>query len=469
MTTTPQGLAPWTPHAVIEGEWWPADASELRFPGILTIVDGKSSLTITAPPIGQEVNALGRAMTLHGEAADPSGVTRVTLWGSEGTHFRHETATERTRSVAQVLVGVHLGGAEAARFRSSAASFHDLAMWSRVPDLIPDGTAEAEARQHTVAVMADVYADIFGAGYAVEVRLEFPTRIQTNEAFPDGVISDFPGDHVRVVFDVSPPASLEFHDLLLRDMQALLTFSYLSGAPVTGQWIGPGPEDLYALMRRDTFRDRTFTRRGGFQMILTTEVAPFGHLVQAWWHLLGEYFPAPQVLTMYLHTSRGLLEQSTASVLAATENLHARIGETQTRLEPGYLNARSVEIMQTYRGDEHAAFRQFMREKLRENRPTLQTRLEELVSIIGADRISLLRIDADTWITSFKTVRNKLAHTGAHVPRRGDSSEDLRLISAQTRCLLAVLLLSRMELTDDSITRAADVLGKYPHSTAEPR
>ncbi|MDD9152592.1 hypothetical protein PUY80_08390 [Plantibacter flavus] len=449
---------------MIVGDWWPADAPELRFSGVLTTTDGKASLTVTAPPIGQEVNALGRAMTLHGEAKDPSGVTRITLWGAEGTHFHHETATELTRSVAQVVLGAHFGGAQGERFRSSAASFHDLAMWSRVPDPISDGTAESEARQHTVAVMADVYADIFGAGYAVEVRLEYPTRIQTNETFPDGIISDFPGDHVRVVFDVSPPASLEFHDLLLRDMQALLTFSYLSGAPVTGQWIGSDPGNLYALIRRDTFRDRAFARRGGFQMILTTEVAPFGHLVQEWWNLLDEHFPAPQVLTMYLHTSRGLLEQSTASVLAATEHLHTQIGETQTRLEPRYLACRSTEILGTYEGDEHAAFRQFMREKLRENRPTLQTRLEQLVNIVGVEQVSLTGIDSEAWIRLFKSVRNKLAHTGAHVPRRGDSSDDLELINAQTRSLLAMLLLSRMNLTVESLTRAANTLGKWPHN-----
>lgn len=448
---------------MIEGVWWPAGQPELRYAGTLDIKNGNAVLTLTSPPAGQEVFALGSALTLHGESRSGSGITKYTLWGAEGTYFHHEDATTHSRRVVYVVAGDHLEAHETARFACSAVSFHDLAMWSRVVPPIPNGTAEEDAPQHLAASLVDVYADVFGPGYRVEVSLEYPQRIETDGDYPQGAIRGDSGEKTRVVFLVDPPAPAHLHELLLRDMQALLTFSYLGGAPVTGQWLGTSPETLQPIVRADTFRDRLFVHRGGFQMLLTTEVSAFAHLVAEWWGIQEDLFPAPQVVTMYLHTSRGLLEQSTASALAATENLHSYIGPTQHRFDPTYLAERALEIRAQYPGAEYAPFRAYLYEKFQDNRPTLQTRLEELRDLIGLERLPMMAIDESAWISLFKTVRNKLAHTGAHVLRRGEASDDLELINSQTRLILAMLLLTQMHLADSALDRAARVMGTWPH------
>jgi hypothetical protein len=198
-------------------------------------------------------------------------------------------------------------------------------------------------------------------------------------------------------------------------------------------------------------------------MILTVEDMPFGQLVENWWAVLEDNFPAPQVLTTYHHLNRGLLEQSTASALAATENMHLQVGPSQERFPPETLARNKKIIKKSFPEQESASFRAFLYEKFSENRPTLDTKLGELVDIVTRERMTTLGVEPDSWMQLFKKVRNKLAHTGAHVPRRGDSSEDLDRINAQSRAFIALLLLTRLGLDDDAVDRAASTLSKYPH------
>lgn len=468
MPTTPHELPHWSSDQTIVGSWWPADQPEHRFPGTLRIEGGRPRLTVTAPPVGGEIFALGKAGTIHGESADKPSGRKITLWAHKEAPLLSAPGSDYSRECMYAILGEHSGAYDAETFRSSAASFHDLATWGHISDLIPEGTAEDDAEQHTTGILDEVYKDIFDTRHRVHVRLEHPQRVETSEDFPRGIIRNFRGDAVRVVFDVDPPAPAQFHELLLRDMQALLTFSYQAAAPVTGRWIGAESGTLLPAACADMFRHGTASTVGDFQMVLTTQQAPFGQLVESWWRVVDEVFPATQVITMHLSSSRGPLEQSTASVLAAIEQLHATVGATQHRLESDYLDARLHEILAQYPGPEHAPFRAYLKEKFKDNRPTLRTRLLELIDLAGADRLTAMGIDTVTWIARFKDVRDKLAHTGAHVPLRGNSGDDLALINGQSRLVLTLLLVTQMKLHESVIDRAAQVLAKWPHRIEGP-
>ncbi|MHC9043296.1 HEPN domain-containing protein [Microbacterium saperdae] len=464
MPSTPRELPAWHQHLEVEGLWWSPDRPDFRLHGSLRIEDGRPRLTVVQPAAGQEFLALGSARTLHGEVPTSSGIEKVTLWGHPGTHFDRHVGHNHSRHAACAVFGAHLDSYDGTRFRWSAASYHDLGTWSRINDLIASGTAETEARQHMSADLTDVYTDMFGPGYNVCVHLEHPERIETDEDFPAGVIRNFHGEKARVVFEVEPPAPPAFHRLLLRDMQSLLTFSYLGGAPVTGQWMGEDADHLLQTVERDSFDHGQFSRRGAFQMLVRVDDSvPFGQLVEQWWRLLDEHFPAPQVLTSHLHNTRGPLEQSTGSVLAAIESLHAKIGTTQQRFEPTYLESKLREIRAMFPGEINKPFRAFLKEKFQDNRPTLETRLRELVDLVSHTRMTRAGIDPDRWVGQFKRVRNSLAHTGAHIAHRSGRSDDLELIEAESRQILAMLLLYAMRLPETSIDRASAVLGAWPH------
>jgi hypothetical protein len=407
---------------------------------------------------------MGRALTIHGAVGGASGQQPVTLWDRAENFLKHENnETDHTRRFTHVILGAHLGDYSSANFEYSAVSFHDLGTWSRFRRVIPETTAEEDLPLHTIGTLRAPYADLFDLGYTVRVHLEYPSRVESTTRFPNGVIHNHQDQDARVVFVTEPPAPPLLHELLLRDFQALLTFCYQSGAPIRGEWIGTEPSRLYPLLREDSYRQGSVGHLAQSQMILTVEDMPFGQLVENWWAVLEDNFPAPQVLTTYHHLNRGLLEQSTASALAATENMHLQVGPSQERFPPETLARNKKIIKKSFPEQESASFRAFLYEKFSENRPTLDTKLGELVDIVTRERMTTLGVEPDSWMQLFKKVRNKLAHTGAHVPRRGDSSEDLDRINAQSRAFLALLLLTRLGLDDDAVDRAASTLSKYPH------
>lgn len=462
---TPRQLASWKPTYNVVGEWWPKDMPHLRYPGTLKVENGTAQLTITAPPIGQEVFALGSASTLHGVVSSGTETVKVTLWDRSGHYLdHHNNGTDHSRRFTHVLNGTHIDDYETSEFQTSAVMMNDLGIWSRFRSPISDAELDEDLPNHTIATLHP-YRDLFDTQHSVSVQLEYPGRVEITERFPHGAMVNHQDENARVVFHVSPPAPALFHELLVNDFQALLTFCFQSGAPLRGEWIGSDADTLTPLHRRDSFRDRSVRHLGDFQMILTPDQLQFGEIVENWWKLLDDAFPAPQVLTSYLHAARGLLEQSTASVLAATENIHTLIGATQNRFAPETITQNKRVIKEALPGASNASFRAFVGEKLQENRPTLETRLHELVEIVTIRRFDMLSIDASEWVARFKAVRNKLAHTGAHVSRRGDSSAELELVNSQTRPILALLLLSRMGSSNDTMDRAALTLGSFPHRT----
>lgn len=461
---TPRQLPPWPSGVTLNGYWWPKDKPALRYPGQLVVDEVGILLIVTAPPVGQEVFELGRTSTIHGIVDGPDGPQLVTLWDRSGHYLAHASnGTDHARKYTFAILGSHVEDYESARFGYSVVSFHDLGEWSRIQDTVSEGVCEEGLPQHTVTVLNAPYRDIFGEDFIVTVSLEYPSRLETNERFPDGAIIHHQGGDSRVVFVVQPPAPAAFHELLLQDFQALLTFCYQSGAPVLGRWIGTDSNHLDALLRVDAFRERYVQSLGRFQMIVALDNFSFGELVEKWWATLDEDFPAPQVLTTYLHLRRGLLEQSTASVLAATESLHTRVGPSKQRFPEAEIAVNKSIIQKAFAGKPLAPFRQFLYEKLQENRPTLDTRLRELIDAIGPRRMETLEIETSEWTQLFMRVRNKLAHTGAHVLRRSDPSEELEVINAQARAVLTLLLLTRMNYDEKAIDRAAEVLSKFPH------
>jgi hypothetical protein len=457
-------LADWTPDSTLHGHFWPSFDPTLIYPGVLTLERGQPRLVVTAPPIGQEVFVFARASTVHGAVISAEGETSVTLWDLADHHLMHEqNGTDHSRRFTHAIIGSHLDDHSQAAFAYSAARFHDLGEWGRFRTPVPIGTPDEELPQHSLAHLDRPYRDLFDREYSVTVRLEYPGRVETSDRFPHGAIINHQDEDCRVVFEVDPPAPPRFHELLLLDFQALLTFCYQSGAPVGGQWVGAQPTNLWPVLMKDSFRDRAVLHLGHFQLLLSPTECSFGELVERWWAVVEGDFPAPQVVTTYFHGSRGLLEQSTASALAATENIHERVGSTLVRVAPAVLADYKRRIRDAFPGTANAQFRSFLHEKMQDNRPTLDTRLSELTSVITLPRMETLGIDPGEWRQLFKRVRNKLAHTGAHVHRRGDPSDDLELINAQTRAILTLLIMIRMRHPSAVLDHAARVLSEYPH------
>lgn len=227
------------------------------------------------------------------------------------------------------------------------------------------------------------------------------------------------------------------------------------------------------MMQRDSFTgDKPFGHVSSLSMVLTTEKLEPAILFPAWWKVMEDLFPAIEVIYLYHHGSRGLLESSVASSIAVAEHLHGMIGPTRTRFPEGFLADKKQSVKQAGKvinqeGPDAAlqkfvaepAFRDFLYEAFKNDRPVLRTRLEELADEVTSARLALLKIDRAQWVSDVIMVRNPIAHTSSHVKRRGvDSSNVLSRVNTSTRAIVTILILKRMGLSEDSLDHSARVL-----------
>lgn len=212
--------------------------------------DRRPRLTLTPPPVGQEVFELADAQTIHGELESGD---KVTLWDVQEHAFEHlpdgDSPTRYRRRFTFAVLGEHLADFGDARFRFSAFRLHGLREWSAMEaEPVPPYLDSAELSQYEPASLPNFYRDESGVDYSAVIRFENLRRVQEDPRRKGfRFIADHTGDQVRVVFECTPPAPLRVHDQLLHDLQALLTFSYQGGAPIEAQWIAV--QDLGLLSR----------------------------------------------------------------------------------------------------------------------------------------------------------------------------------------------------------------------------
>ncbi|WP_166999001.1 hypothetical protein [Paramicrobacterium fandaimingii] len=188
-------LPEWDTTTEYRGEWWPPERPQLRYPGILRFDQRRPKLTIETPPAGQEAFQLGKVATLHGELSTGQPTT---LWDLQHHPLIHEQmrsgdlVRQHRRTFTYATLGENYEGYEKQLFRYSAVRFHGLDTWSQLPEPISKGTLEQHLPQHAPARLIGPYSDMFDVQRTVEVTIEHPMRVETDEYFPGGQSSITP-------------------------------------------------------------------------------------------------------------------------------------------------------------------------------------------------------------------------------------------------------------------------------------
>lgn len=432
---TPNYVPAWDTSRKLRGEWWSPDSPNQRVQGHLRFKGGRPHLTIHSPTPGQPWASLSRASTVFGEL---TGGRKVTLWANTNTpmvylgHASSETRVTHRRRYTYAVLGEHVGPFADERFAMSAVQFAGMKVWSSSPNALDWEDAH----------LSGLHLDEHETDYRVTVRVEDAGR-----------------ESSRVVFTVEPPAPASFHDLLAFDLQALVTLLYQSSAPVTGEWLGlmPGTDGL-PVVRRNGYQRRPPRKYVSGRMVATLRQTDPKPLFEGWWGTVDEWYPVPQVLSTFHHLHRGMLEGATAAAVAAAERLHEILGTSTVRVDPKLLKERRDKLLKEYPSDE--AFRKFIVDKAKENRPTLDTKLDELLALVDESQLVALGIeDIAEWRTQVKKVRNPIAHSGSHVARRGNNqSASLHYVNWTTRAFATILVLQRIGLNTEALHGAARVL-----------
>lgn len=455
----------WQETNTYRGLWWPRGSEHSKLQGTLEFVNRGPRLTFVSPVNEQSHRPLSAATVVHGELESGE---KVTLWDLSNSFLESlglddEVMMRHAKSFAYALYGEHLKSAEDELFRYSAYGMHGLGTWSAMETPIPIGLAKELLPQYDPVEISITDRDGGGIQYNVRVFIENPRRLESEEAFPGGVVHNYPGDEAQMVFECTPSAPARVHDMFLFDLQALLTFSYQSGAPLQREWLAiENRQHELDVMRADPFTgQRTKGHLFKRAMVLTLESAEPAVLLPAWWDVLERLYPAPQVIYLYHHGPRGVLESSVASVIAVAEHIHGMIGPTLTRFEPGFLEGKIPAIKKAFPGKSNASFRGFLYEALKNDRPKLSIRLQELVTTVTKRRFNLLGVDPDQWTGDVTSVRNLLAHTSSHVHRRDSAASSiLWRVNSQTRAIVTLLILEIMGIDQSGLDRAAKALNR---------
>jgi hypothetical protein len=178
-----------------------------------------------------------------------------------------------------------------------------------------------------------------------------------------------------------------------------------------------------------------------------------------WWLAIDELFPLTQVLAMRFNSGGRIVESSVSAAIAAAERVQEVLGATKTRFEPQYLKRVRARLREEFVAREDEEYLAFLLENSHTVRPTLETKLTELFNLLPKASTEALGISEAQWVAQTKRVRNKLAHSGSHVNRRGpELDSQLDEVDEQTRAVLTLILLNYLGVPDDRIRVAAEIL-----------
>ena len=467
-----KGPSKWDRKKKYRGKWWPAGAPTTSYSGTIRFVAGRPLLTVNAPPVGQSVYDLHGPPVIHGELESGN---KVTLWDQYEQPLLHDP-TERGmrfhRHFSYALMGQHLGAYEEQLFQYSAVQLHGLAEWTEMHEPTMQDLPWDKLPQYPSAMLQISNPVNPGQSYTVQVRVENPKRLEVSKRSGTHAFINHMGDKARITFQCDPPAPARVHDLLLFDLQPLLAFAYHSAVSVDSEWLAVNDlVDSIPVMRPHHIR-KEYVEQSLFNdnMVLPLSAVDPSVLFPAWWRVQEELYPAPQIITSYLQGTRGVLEGSVSSVIAVAEHLHSKTGPTKERFDKKDLRNKEREVIDALGAGQDPDFIKFVRESFGNNRPTLATRLSELIDAVTPRRLEIMSINGESWAADVKQVRNLLAHTGSHVPRRSNAASVLLArVNIETRAIVAILILEQMNLDEAVLDQAAQALHVHLKQNRPPQ
>lgn len=450
------------------GHWWLPEESDRRLPGVLLVEpNGTTSLELIG---GFDLNDHipvpgGNGYTLEGRTApivlgEAEGVA-ITLLDcftefSRGSDGQGRPEFHRV-FVNRALIGVWLESQDDAVFRSARLQIEHLTSWLaaetvRTETNFHDDTANARLTSPpTESVTVD--------GWTYDIRAH-NSGFQL-DARRDG--STVRGD-VTAYLWVKPaiPAAVAEYDRVANELTDLLTLStgvacglidYTLIYKDDERWPIPDgreisrPISVEVIGRRIHVADPSAPALQRWEFRFTCRDLPFAEALSAWIPFARTANAACDVYFGTYYAPLTFTETKVLFAAIAAESLHNALYPSATEVPAEEFDALWVRIDELLDPADRDRLRRVL-----SNVPSFRARMITLAHVPAATAVEKVVPDVAMWSKDLRIARNGMAHGGAA------TSTDLFQLAGRSMSLIALVMMSRLGLSEEVQIRAADKL-----------
>jgi len=273
----------------------------------------------------------------------------------------------------------------------------------------------------------------------------------------------FQDAHLQVIYDTDARINEILEDLAV--FQGFLTFAtFESSYPTKITFLNRKGNPFESYEVELFFRsnvERKVKENKHFQQLFNYPKIQdcFQDVVSNWWKHYDKLEP---IIDLYLRSfyyySTNFSENQFLEIMHALESYHRRNFNNSIYEESAFKEMKA-EILAAV-PEKH---RTFLAEKLNfANEPTLQRRLEELLSFVDSyDFIKKIVPDTSLFIKKIKQTRNYFTHYNRKMEQKSLKGAELYYATMKLRVILTILLLKKINIPEDSIKNAVSVLKDF--------
>jgi hypothetical protein len=372
----------------------------------------------------------------------------VTLVDCRVTHSQLSGFMDGVRdqdiSAARVLTGVTLKDPDAAVFSELAIELENLTEWDRHDEVtIFVDPSEESPRRENWRVHVEPLKPLSATVGELTIELVRQYRQPRFDVLRDRLDTTATAFSYLNIRSSTPKSMMEWFEVT-KAFQDLVTLAMDAPCALLSESLTPSEElladksahahhtiDVFGehILRGERDAEGVTNRKGLFT--LGTKGVEFHRIVTEWLHIHADFRTTCDMIFGMKYLKRGYLQTQLITAVAAAESLHAALALDPPIPEEEFAERRRKLIESVPKNQ-----REWLHQKIGENKPTLRQRLLDLARIPYAEVMSEMLPNPSAWAKATRDERNAVAHGGKNMTR------DVPLLAAIVATTTAVVLLN---------------------------
>lgn len=448
------------------GQWWLPDKPEQKVGGVLEI-DTSSGNRLELTDSLFPTDDRGTPVPLLLGTADGRHITLIDSMPANGgkTVIAQAITTTQVVRPAVVVIGVHLETPNEPIFDGMESAISGLTAWAARSGLDLEGLGGAgnERVRLTVSWTDPVEAELTEP--PVKLGLHWTLSSSGPHIGPDH--RRYRAEEaVKLRVEASEPRGWKgFLDeaVAIRD---LLTVATQAPARITGRTLLIRQDGLVPFYPVDLYFKGSGTDRDSDEIdesaiIFTLNDVAFTDVIPKWFALRKTLGLPLDVLLGLDYQGGGYYENRLFNAASAAEGFHTVLFPDTNGLAPEAYEAVRKQV-EAALVDTGKAARDWVMNRLGDNRPGLKDRLVELTTRADPDAVKALLTDVDTWAKWLRNARNAIGHLNTGELKKKVPNEDARYrLEYVTRALLHLIIVAELGISAERQREVVDLNWGY--------